>query len=290
MIERRKTFYIRRTIFLLTALVVAVPLLVKVELPTVVSWPARNLYDAVERVPSDKIVVISANLSPGSKGESVPQAAALIRHLAMRHKRFAIWGWAYPAGPELAQSIAEPIAKEYGLIYGVDWVNWGYTTGETGAGQVMRGWAKDIPGTVKEDFFHTPLSKLSFMQNVHSARDIGLLIEITPASTVPTYIRFIYGVYGTPIGYACTGVMVPEAFPYLDSHQLVGMLRGLVGAAEYEELIGHHGDATRRMSSQSFAHLLIIALIILGNVGYFLTRKNGRAAPAAVESASEGPQ
>jgi len=270
MVERKTVFYIRRAIFLLMAAAVAVPLLVRVELPVIVGWPARNLYEAVERVPPDKIIVISANWAAGTKGETWPQTEALIHHLTKRGKRFAIWSWGAVQGPELAQTIAEPLARKYGHEYGVDWVNWGF---KTGGDQMVRGWAKDIPGTVKEDFFHTPVEKLPIMQHARAHDDIGLIVEITGAATVGTYVRFLYGVYGTPVGYACTGVLVPEAFPYLDAKQIVGMMRGLAGAAEYEKLVGFRGQATKRMAAQSFTHLLIIALIVAGNAGYFWRRR-----------------
>ena len=273
--EKRKVFYIRRAIFLIMAIAVAIPLLVKISMPIIVSWPTRDLYEAVESLSKDKIVVISVNWGAGTQGETAPQTAALIYHLASKHKKFAIWGWATPQGPLLTQQIAEPIAQKFGLKYGVDWVNWGF---KTGSDQVVRAWAKDIPGTMKEDFKHTPMTKLPFMKNVRDHKDIGLIVEITGSATVGTYIRYLYGIYGTPIAYACTGVMVPEAFPYLDAGQLVGMMRGLVGAAEYEELAGYKdGKAGKRMAAQSFAHMLIIALIIVGNVGYFIARRSKNA-------------
>jgi len=271
--EKRKTFYVRRVIFLLTSIVVAIPLLVQMRLPMVVGEPAHNLYDAVEAVPDDKIVIVSANWSAGSKGETAPQTEALIRHLAKSGKRFAIWSWTQPLGPELAQNIAEPIAEEYGLEYGKDWVNWGYRTGSS---QLIRGWAKDVWGTIKQDFKGTPVEDIPIMQAIKSFEEMGLIVEITPSLSVPMYIRFLYGVHGVPIGYACTGVMAAEAYPYLDAGQLVGMMRGLAGAAEYEELVGFQGDATRRMVAQSFAHLLIIVLIIVGNVGYLVGLKRRR--------------
>lgn len=274
--EQKKVFYIRRIIFLLMALAVAIPMIRGWKMPMAASWPAQNLYDAIEKMPDNKIVVVSANWDAGTKGESDPQVTALIYQLAKSGKRFAIWGWAYPSGPELTQRIAEPITKQFGRKYGVDWVNWGYTTG---GNPMIRGWAKDIVSTLKTDYKHQALGKLPFMQNIRSAKDIGVLVEVSGSqvggvATVVTYISLIHGVYNTPIGYACTGVMASEAFPYLDSKQLTGMMRGLVGAAEYETLAGHPGAATRRMSAQSFAHLLIIILIIIGNVGYFMRRKS----------------
>ncbi|NIM04553.1 MAG: hypothetical protein GTO55_01380, partial [Armatimonadetes bacterium] len=273
MVEKKRVFYIRRAIFLLIAVAVAIPLLTRIEFPMIVGWPAQNLYDFVDKVPPDKIVVVSTSWSAGSQGECAPQTAALIRHLAKSGKRFAIWSFSDIQGPELAQAIAEPVTKEYDREYGVDWVNWGY---KTGASAMIRGWAKDIWGTVKEDIKGTPAEELPFMENVRSHEDIGLIVDISAGvlagtNTVNYYIQFLKGLYNVPVGYACTGVMAPEAFPYLDSGQIVGMMRGLAGAAEYEALVGFSGDATRRMTAQSFAHVLIIALIIIGNAGYFLS-------------------
>jgi len=285
MSERKIVFYTRRAIFLLTAVVVAIPLLVKIEMPVVVGWPARNLYEAVERVPPDKIVVVSISWSAGSKGETAPQTTALIRHLAKSGKRFAIWSFSDIQGPELAQAIAAPLADEYKRKYGVDWVNWGY---KSGAASMMRGWAQDIWGTIKEDRNGTPVAKLPFMQKAHSYKDIGLIIDISAGSLsgTPTfryYVQFLKGIYNVPVGCACTGVMAAETFPYLDSKQIVGMLRGLAGAAEYEELVGFHGEGIRRMTAQSFAHLFVIALIILGNVGYFLGKRRSAQSPSPQE-------
>jgi hypothetical protein len=51
------------------------------------------------------------------------------------------------------------------------------------------------------------------------------------------------------------------------------------GAAEYEELvaarygIGGRRRATEGMASQSAAHLLMMAFVIIGNIAYFATRR-----------------
>ena len=63
----------------------------------------------------------------------------------------------------------------------------------------------------------------------------------------------------------------------LDSGQLDGMLTGMKGAAEYEQLTGATGLALPAMAGQSFAHLYIFVLIVLGNIAMF-TRWMGRRA------------
>ena len=45
------------------------------------------------------------------------------------------------------------------------------------------------------------------------------------------------------------------------------------GAAEYEELVGAIGMATAGMGAQSMVHLMIIFFIIMGNIAYFIGRR-----------------
>jgi hypothetical protein len=267
-------FWSRRVIWLALVVAVAIFLLVRVHARMYVSRPALDLYRAVEAVPSNKIIVITCNWEPGTRGENGPQTEALIRQCFELGKRFAIFGWAYPAGPQLGQQIAARLERRYHRRYGRDWVNWGFNTG---GATMIRGWAKDIPGTIKEDIFHKPVTSYPVMKGIRSARAVGLIVDITPSNTLLTWVEFVYGIYRTPIGYACTGVMAPEAFPYYDAHQVVGILKGLAGAAEYETLLGYEGDALKRMPAQSSAHALIIALIVLANVLHFRARRRGEA-------------
>ena len=45
------------------------------------------------------------------------------------------------------------------------------------------------------------------------------------------------------------------------------------GAAEYEHLLGRKDFATKAAGALSTSHLLIIALIIAGNIGYISSRR-----------------
>ena len=70
-----------------------------------------------------------------------------------------------------------------------------------------------------------------------------------------------------------TAVQVTELLPYVNNGQLKGILAGLSGAASYESLIGDFGPASEKMTPQSFAHLLIVILIIIGNVTYIVVNR-----------------
>ena len=162
-------------------------------------------------------------------------------------------------------------AKPYHARYGIDWVNWGFKYGYE---NILMPLAKNIPDTIKSDFNNTPRAKLPMMRDVKDIRDIGLVIEVTGlANMTELWLGFIRGPYGTPLAAAYTAVMAPSYYPYIDSHQMAGMLVGAKGAAEMEVLVGRPDQATRIMNVQSWAHVLIIALIVIGNIGYLLARR-----------------
>jgi len=82
----------------------------------------------------------------------------------------------------------------------------------------------------------------------------------------------VTGPNNIPLVDSCVSVSVPEAMPLVQSGQLFGLVAGMKGAAEYEVLVNKPGSATAGMDAQSFSHALIIVFMILGNIGYLVTR------------------
>ena len=77
-------------------------------------------------------------------------------------------------------------------------------------------------------------------------------------------------------GWPDVAVGAPKYYSFVQAGQFVGLLGGMKGAAEYEILIGEPANAVLGMGAQSLVHLLIIAMVILGNVGFFASRRNKR--------------
>jgi len=298
----------RQWIYLLLSIVLIAALIVgKMEKP-VVQLPARQLFDAVEASPSgpdgDKIILVGTTFSFNTIGESGNQARAILRHLMLTKKRFAVMS-VEPVGAEIGKIITTKLAKEYGLEYGKDWIYFGYQLGTLA---FFKSFPQDIPGTVQVDGIEKkPITDFEIMKRVKTIKDVDMHIEITASASVFDWLQVVQPTTKPrlKIGYACTGVMAAEAYPYLDSKQMVGMLPGLKGAADYEQLveerekdfpevkagaslgsiprIGLYRTARHLMFAQGAAHVLIIIFIILGNVGYFLARRRPRSKEAMDE-------
>lgn len=260
----------RHYIYLLLAGVVAWQLLFPIRLPVVPSSATKGVYDAIAAVPDDKLVVISTDWDASTEAETAPQTQAVMHACFQHRKRFAIMNLQPPMGVKLANDLAEEAAREYGAEYGVDWCNWGYKYGYE---NVLMALGKNVPKAVGDDFYGKPVTELPMMEGVADIKDVGLVVIVTGLSAMTEmWIGLIQGPYGTPLATAYTAVMAPIYYPYLDSGQMKGMLVGAKGAAELEVLVDRPGKASDIMNVQSWAHVLIIALIIVGNLGYLLAR------------------
>jgi len=264
----------RYAIYLLLAGVVLWQLLAPIRFPIVPSSTTRDVYKAIRAVPENKLIIISVDWDASTQAETGPQTAAVIRACFESGKRFALMNWSTPMGAKLANDIAQPIAEQYHATYGVDWCNWGF---KFGGANVLMAMVKNIPETMGNDFRGKPVTSLPMMKGVRDIKDIGLVVEVTGlAGVTEAWIGLVQGPYQTPLTAAYTAVMAPGYYAYTDSGQLKGMLVGVKGAAEMEVLERKPGLGSAIMSAQSWGHILILTLIILGNAGYLLARGRAR--------------
>ena len=275
----RKPFDIRsidrRIIFTLIFVAVAWPLIQPMRLPIDVSPPVQTLYDAIEAVPAGSIVMLGGDYSPDTMPELQPMVDTFIRHAFENDLRVVV-ACLWPASPPLVERALTPLAEEYGKEYGTDYVNLGYMAGGI---VTLLGMGASIPNTFPSDYGGTPVGEIPLMQEVQNFDDIAFVMEVS-AGTPGTreWVQQIQGRYRVAVGSGTTAVGAPNFYPYVQSGQLTGLLGGLKGAAEYETLVGHPGDATKGMDAQSIVHALVVVFILLGNVVYLLSLRRERAA------------
>ncbi|MEO7717679.1 MAG: hypothetical protein ABIY70_15885, partial [Capsulimonas sp.] len=268
----------RRVIYALLLLSIIIPLFIpKLTIPGVPSQQSKDFYSTVETISKtdpDKIVIISGMWSSGTRGENKWQTQAIITHLMMRRVHFAILSFD-AQNNDLTQQIAEKVARKYNYKYGEDYINWGFRPSSVFV-PTLKGIVSNIPGTIKKDWHGQPLETFPVMKGIKTVKDVKAIIDITPVSSVGTWIGLVQGVNNTPLLYAPTAVMAPESYPYLDSHQISGLLTGVKGAGDYEELTGVKAFATRGAGALSLVYALIIFLVIIGNIGYQQGRAHAR--------------
>jgi hypothetical protein len=144
--------------------------------------------------------------------------------------------------------------------------------------------SENIVAFLKTDAYGKPLSEIECMRNVRTIKDIPAVGEFTGlVGALGTWISFFQVPKHRPmLLHGCTSITIPEAFIFLDSGQLSGLHEGVAGAAYYSRMIDARyakggkpakSSAVVAMTSLSVAHLAIILFIVLGNVGYYLSRR-----------------
>lgn len=274
----------RRILYVLIAAVITVPLVKRpARHPDIVFPEVQNAFQVLDNVSQDQIVIMSTIWGPGTEAENGPQTEVLMRHLFQQGVPFAVISWDQ-AGTELTYRIGQRVAQEvsnetvYGpKKYGTDWVHLGFRIPDTGVMRAtMRGMSTDFRQTITKDFRNTPIDKIPMFDGVKSAKQIGAAVEITPSSTIEIWISYFSRPTGIPLIYCPTAVMAAEAYPYLDAGQIKGMLNGVIGAAQYETLIGRGDvatDASATAWALSGAHIYILLLIVIGNLGFIMQKR-----------------
>jgi hypothetical protein len=273
----------RRWIFLAIGVLVVVLYALGAAAKMPVNKYVQSYYDTIEALDEGSIVMLSADFDPASAAELLPMYEATIHHLLKRNMRVinvATW----PAAPPYTRAEFDSTAPVYNKTYGIDWVELGFKPGDDVAmGQIGQ---SVTSAYIHDDRDSTPLADLPLLGEVGDSFQ-GISLLITMSAGYPGILEWIAqagGRYDVPILAGTTAVQTPDLFAYYPT-QLSGFLGAATGATMYLQLVGvdvpELEETTitnqKRMLIQTWAHLLIIGLIIYGNVLYFLGRKEATA-------------
>ena len=258
----------RRYIFILIALTVIIPLLRPIGMPIFVTDEVKSVFDYIEEIPPGSAILVAMDYDPAALAELYPMTLAILRHAYSRDIRvigMTLWPSGRVLGNIAMREAADGIAKA-----GEDYVYLGFITG--GATVLMR-MGEDISAVYPKDYSGTPLAEIPAMKGIKNYKDIALVVDLAAGATPESWIVYAGTKYNQTIAVGCTAVSAAGYYPFLNSKQIIGLIGGMKGAAEYEKLIDRSGTATAGMDSQSIAHIVIILLVVIANISYFATRR-----------------
>jgi hypothetical protein len=274
----------RRVIFVLIGLAVVVPLLVNVAFKEVPSPMVQRVFDKIESLPPGSKVLMAFDYEPGSAPEIQPMSNAFVTQLAERKAKLyfiALW----PLGPNMIDdTIQTVLAKRFPeYTYGVDYVNLGFKPGNEGAIEVVR---TDLKKLYTTDARGTNINEIPLTKGIRNLKNFDLIISVSAGYPgTKEWVQYGGDPAQVPILAGLTAVQTPLNFPYYP-RQILGILGGIKGAAEYEAAViggypkyrdvAYLWEAQSRMGPQTFAHITIIALIVIGNVSYFREHRRRR--------------
>ena len=259
----------RRFVFILVALAVIIPMLLPINLPVSVSEPTQKLYDYLEALPADSTIMLAFDYGPSSLAELNPMAKSLLRQCFDKDIRVVALTL-FAEGTTLASTLIQEIAEEKGAVDGEDYVFLGFRPGAT---QVVLGMGSSIASVFETDYSGRTTTEIPMMTDVTNYDQISLLIDLASGSSTEGWITYANVQFNLQIAAGVTGVIISQMYPYLQTGQLVGLLSGILGAAEYESLIDVPAKGMLWINIESFVHLLIVLLVVIGNVIFFKQRQ-----------------
>ncbi len=269
----------RRWTFVIIGISAVLPFLFPMGLAITPSKEVIEVFDHVQALKgTGKPLVISFDFDPGTDAEVGPMAEALMDHAFYNGVPVLGLNFLY-TGTSLAEIRIKKAAAKHDKKYGEDYVFLGF---KTAFANVMINMAKDLRLTYNTDYYSTPIDKLPIMQNIKNFDDYGFTIGLGGTKMVEYWIIYGVGPYKFDYAIGCTAVMASDYYPYVQTGQSMGLIGGMKGAAEYEQLLmsagltDSLGDAAKGLDSQSLCHLVVIGFIILGNIAYFSEQRRKR--------------
>ncbi|MEA3296942.1 MAG: hypothetical protein U9R56_03680 [candidate division Zixibacteria bacterium] len=273
----------RRWVFLFLVIVCVGAYFLSFDIPVRIDPEVQVIYDFVDTLNPGDIVMVAMDYDPNSLAELHPMTYAVMEHCFRKNLKIIVTalsvngpGMADQALRDIADSVA--IDREYNgnfykgreIVNGVDYAFLGY---KPYPALVILGMGQDFRLPFPNDYYGRPIDSLPIMEGVINYDQVSCVINISGTSGTEYWISYGQGRFGFPLALGLTGVMGADYYPYLNSGQIFGIMAGLLGAAQYEELADNGGLAKDGMRVQLSAHLMIILFILLGNIGYFIDRR-----------------
>ncbi len=277
----------RRVIYLTILLGALLPLFLPIRFAPKVSPEVKAVYDYIDNLSPGSVILLSFDYGPSTLPETQPMAEDIMKHAFIRGIR--VIGVALTEeGALLAIQAYNNVVQEFRkyniqVVYGKDFVFLGYKSGRQA---VILSIGEDIKKAFPTDYRGTNINDIPMMFNIKNYGDISLVVVISSTTTPEDWITYAHSRYNVPVAVGVTAVLAANYYPYIQTGQIIGVLGGVKGAAEYENLVNKlikaeinqpavRTPAMKNMSALTVAELLIVLFIILGNIGY-LTKKGQR--------------
>lgn len=276
----------RRWVFLSLVIVCVVSYIIPFQIPIMVTDEVESIYDMIDTLPEGEIVLLAMDFDPSLLAELQPMTYAMAEH-AFRKNLKVIFVTLSQNGPGMVDQAIREVAdsvrldrtyngvfyKGKEIVNGEDYTFLGY---KPYFALIILGMGQNFRIPFPSDYYGTLLDSIPMMKGVLNYDQVACVVDICGGNVVDAWISYGQGRYNFKLALGMTGVMAADYYPYLNSGQVVGIMGGLLGAAEYEQLTDNAGLAKDGMRVQVFAHLLIILFILMGNIGYFMSQRDKR--------------
>ncbi len=243
----------RRWVFLFLIVVCVLTYVSDFEIPVLVEPEVEAIFDFVDTLPAGSVVMIPIDYDPGSQAELHPMTYAIVEQ-CWRKEIKLIFSALSQNSPGMADQAIRDISdslrveKEYnGVVYppreihnGIDYCFLGY---KPYPAIIILSMGQNFRLPFPLDYYGTPLDSLPMMRDIQNYDDLACVIDISGTNSTDYWISYGQGRYGFPLAIGVTGVSTAQYYPFYGSGQIFGIMGGMLGAAQYEQLADNPGLA-----------------------------------------------
>lgn len=276
----------RRYIYVVIFLLVLYPVLRPIGIPISVSPSTRTYNDWLNKVKKDDIVFFAFETGFESYNELKGGLIATFRQLVEKDVKMFV---AFATADGLATfqmifgdwarnvpGVLTPELQARNYVYWDDYIVLGYVLVNEASTLSM---ARQFHTFIRNDYAGRSITG-SFLDRVEDPSDVNLIVDFSPGMQTTAIIRHWVQDFGTPMIEGAIGVNIPSLSIYLESGLLKAILQSTRGGAELEFLTGHPGPGITSMDAFTLVHYFLIAVIIMGNIGYFAWERKAKVREA----------
>lgn len=277
----------RRWVFLFLAVICVLTYLIPFQIPLIKTKEVKSIFNFIDTLKEGDVIYLAIDYDPSSLAELHPMAYAVAEQ-AFRKNVKVIFSALSQNGPGMVDQTIRDLTDSMkldrtynGVFYkgreiknGIDFTFLGY---KPYFALVILGMGQNFRIPYPTDYYNTPLDSIPMMKKIRNYDQVKCVVALESGNIADAWIIYGQGRYNFPLALGMTGVMAADYYPYLNTGQIFGIMGGLLGAAQYEALADNPGRAMDGMRVQVYAHIVIIFFIVLGNVGFLLSRRRAKS-------------
>ncbi len=259
--------YDKRWVYVFLFILVLYPLMRPIGMPISVSAQTRVYYNEINSLKEGDIVFDSWNMEFSGYMELKPGVLATHKMFIEKGVKLVIAFGHFEgvAIPPVVFGELQSYLDRYDYTEGEDYIIIGYVLPNEAAVAAL---SQDFHANVRVDWKGNSIEG-TFLDQIQNAGDFALINDYTTGLATTFQIRHMVLTYGTPMAVNSIGVSVPGHLANLDAGLITSLLSSTRGGAELEFLIGAPGPGLKSMDAFTFGHYMLIAFIIIGNVGHY---------------------
>ncbi len=259
--------YDKRWVYVWLFILVLVPLMRPIGMPISVSSMTKDYYDQINSLKEGDIVFDSWNMEFSGYMELKPGVLATHKMFIEKGVKLIIAFGHFEgvAIPPIVFGQLEEYMNRHDYTEGEDYIIIGYVLPNEAAVAAL---SQDFHANVKVDWKGKSIAG-TFLDQIENAGDFDLINDYTTGLATTFEIRHMVLTYDIPMAVNSIGVSIPGHLANLDAGLITSLLQSTRGGAELEFLIYEPGPGLKSMDAFSLAHYMLIAFILIGNIGHY---------------------